>query len=161
MLFRNVKRLLLILIARYVCKGQDAINSMPIDVVIHFSHLINSLITLQNHISVITQMHGSIFPKVIPYCLTNCFITLIIFYMKKYLDIDWTFSDKGHTFMSAMVSFLVVTRTSIAYTRFTEARDFLDKAMFSTRELIQHIICFTRYDDSGGQLRKQEIQFDF
>jgi len=70
--------------------------------------------------------------------------------MKKYLDIDWTFSDKGHTFMSAMVSFLVVTRTSIAYTRFTEARDFLDKAMFSTRELIQHIICFTRYDDSGG-----------
>ena len=64
--------------------------------------------------------------------------------------IDFTFSDQGHTFMSVMVSFLVVTRITIAYNRFIEARNFLDKAMISCREFIQHSICFTRYDLSTG-----------
>ena len=70
--------------------------------------------------------------------------------MKVHMDIDWTFSDRGHTFMSLMVSFLVVTRSSIAYSRFLESRDYLDAAMVSCRELIQHVICFTRYDESPG-----------
>ena len=104
----------------------------------------------QDHMAILTQMHGSILPKVLPYCILNCVLTLVFYYLNEDFDINFSFSDKGHTFMSVMVSFLVVTRVSIAYSRFTEARDYLDSAMLSTRELIQHIICFTRYDDSPG-----------
>jgi len=64
------------------------------------------------------------------------------------MDMDLTFSDKGHSFMSLLVSFLVVTRSNIAYSRFMEARNYLNDAMKSCRELVQHVITFTRYDSS-------------
>lgn len=116
-----------------------------------------------DHMAVITQLHGSILPKVIPCCILNCLLTFLVFAMQQNANnpdndsllrflpaVDLTFSDQGHTFMSVMVSFLVVTRITIAYNRFIEARNFLDKAMISCREFIQHSICFTRYDHSKG-----------
>ena len=54
----------------------------------------------------------------------------------------------GHTFMFIMVSFLIVTRSNIAYSRFMEGRDHLGVALKSCRELIQHAVTFTRYDTS-------------
>jgi len=48
--------------------------------------------------------------------------------------------------MSMMVSFLVVTRSSIVYSRFMEAREYLNEAMKACREFSQHAITFTRYE---------------
>jgi hypothetical protein len=60
--------------------------------------------------------------------------------------------------MSMMVSFLVVTRTNIAYSRFMEAREHLNVAMRNCRELIQHAVTFTRYDTSrNAKLWRAEI----
>ena len=49
--------------------------------------------------------------------------------------------------MSIMVAFLVVTRSNIAYSRYMEARNYLNDAMKSCRELVQHSITFTRYEN--------------
>jgi len=102
----------------------------------------------ENHFAVLTQMHGSVWPRVIPYCICNVLITALIYYLKFHRNIDLTFSDKGHSFMSLLVSFLVVTRSNIAYARFMEARSHLQEAMKSCRELVQLIMTFTRYDTS-------------
>jgi len=99
-----------------------------------------------NTFGVLSQMQGSVWPKVLPYCVANTALTFVVYYLKHEKGIDLTFSDKGHTFMSMMVSFLVVTRSNIAYARYWEARTELSKAMKSCRELIQHSITFSRYD---------------
>jgi len=95
---------------------------------------------------VLTQIYGSVWPRVLPYCIFNILITSIIYYLREYKSIDLTFSDRGHTFMSLMVSFLVVTRSNIAYSRYMEARQDLNLAMKACRELTQHMITFTRYE---------------
>jgi predicted membrane chloride channel (bestrophin family) len=60
--------------------------------------------------------------------------------------------------MALMVSFLIVTRSNIAYARFMEARDFLNDAMKACRELTQHMITFTRYELKTPAMQwRQEI----
>jgi predicted membrane chloride channel (bestrophin family) len=48
--------------------------------------------------------------------------------------------------MALMVSFLIVTRSNIAYACFMEARDFLNNAMKACQELTQQMITFMRYE---------------
>jgi predicted membrane chloride channel (bestrophin family) len=100
----------------------------------------------KNHFTVLTQMHGSVWPAVMPHCILNTLNICGIIYLDRYRGIDISYSDKGHTFMSMIVSFLVVTRSSIAYSRFMESRSHLATVMKSCRELIQYAVTFTRYD---------------
>jgi len=94
-------------------------------------------------------MYGSVWPKVLPFCLMNVAIAACIFYMKEgRFKTDLTFSDRGHTFMSLMVSFLVVSRAQIVYSRYMEARKYLSDAMRSCRELVQHMAILTLYESS-------------
>eukprot|EP00549_Striatella_unipunctata_P003470 CAMPEP_0118719836 /NCGR_PEP_ID=MMETSP0800-20121206/29744_1 /TAXON_ID=210618 ORGANISM="Striatella unipunctata, Strain CCMP2910" /NCGR_SAMPLE_ID=MMETSP0800 /ASSEMBLY_ACC=CAM_ASM_000638 /LENGTH=98 /DNA_ID=CAMNT_0006627345 /DNA_START=287 /DNA_END=580 /DNA_ORIENTATION=- len=51
--------------------------------------------------------------------------------------------------MSVLVSFLVVTRSNIAYSRFMQARSELNSAMEACRELVQHAVTFSRYESSA------------
>jgi predicted membrane chloride channel (bestrophin family) len=100
-----------------------------------------------NHWAVMTQLKlGSIWPKVIKYCIANVVNTVFVVMMQRHYGIDLSFSDRGHTFMSMMVSFLMVTRSNIAYSRYMEARTDLSNAMTACRELVSHAVAFTRYE---------------
>ena len=101
-----------------------------------------------NTFGVLTQMRGSVWPKVLPYCVANAALTYAIYWLKHQRQIDLTFPDSGHTFLAAILSFLVVTRSNIAYARYWEARTELSRAMKSCRELVQHAITFSRFDTS-------------
>lgn len=101
-----------------------------------------------NTFGVLTQMRGSVWPKVLPYCVANTALTYCIYWLKHQRQIDITFPDSGHTFLAAILSFLVVTRSNIAYARYWEARTELSRAMKSCRELVQHAITFSRFDTS-------------
>jgi len=101
------------------------------------------------HLQVLFQLHGSVWPRVYKYCFFNLFITMGVLYLKERMGINLSFSDKGHTFMSMMVSFLMVTRSNIAYSRYMEARTELSNAMRACRELISYATTFTRYDMSA------------
>ena len=103
-----------------------------------------------DHWSVLTQMYGSVWPKVIGYCIFNVFNAIIVIYIREKYKLDLSFSDKGHTFMSMMMSFLMVTRSNIAYSRYMEARYDLSNATLACRELISYATTFTRYDNSPG-----------
>mmetsp|Transcript_4516 Transcript_4516/g.6893 ORF Transcript_4516/g.6893 Transcript_4516/m.6893 type:complete len:424 (-) Transcript_4516:293-1564(-) len=101
-----------------------------------------------SHFGVLTQMHGSVWPRVLPHCLLNILNVSAIIYLDRKYDIDLSYSDKGHSFMSMIVSFLIVTRSNIAYSRFMESRSYLSTVMRSCRELMQYAVTFTRYDTS-------------
>mmetsp|Transcript_50900 Transcript_50900/g.75437 ORF Transcript_50900/g.75437 Transcript_50900/m.75437 type:complete len:392 (-) Transcript_50900:383-1558(-) len=95
---------------------------------------------------ILFQMYGSVWPKVLPYCIANVLLTSLVLYLFLYEDIDVTFSDKAHTFMSLMVSFLVVSRAQIVYARYMESRHYLSTAMRACRELIHHMCVLTLYE---------------
>lgn len=101
-----------------------------------------------DHIGVIFSLYASIWPKVLPYCIINTAIAFAVNYFDAKSYANLSFSDKGHHFMSAMVSYLLVTRSHIAVKRYMESRDLLSQIMKSCRELVQHTVTFTRYDHS-------------
>eukprot|EP00979_Chaetoceros_neogracilis_P003237 scaffold569_cov222-Chaetoceros_neogracile.AAC.3 len=103
-----------------------------------------------SHFSVLTQMHGSVWPQVLPHCFLNILNISAIIYLDRKYGVDLSYSDKGHSFMSMIVSFLIVTRSNIAYSRFMESRTYLSTVMRSCLELMQYTVTFTRYDTSEG-----------
>mmetsp|Transcript_14555 Transcript_14555/g.22432 ORF Transcript_14555/g.22432 Transcript_14555/m.22432 type:complete len:228 (+) Transcript_14555:133-816(+) len=110
----------------------------------------------ENHISVLTQLYGSVWSKVLPYCILNEVLVLAVHFLRVNDIADLTFSDKGHSFMGIMVSFLLVARSNIAISSYSACRALLGDAMRACRELIQHMIAFTRYDakDSAKEWRE-------
>ena len=101
-----------------------------------------------NHLQVLFQMNGSVWPKVFKFAIFNVVNALLVIYINSAYHIDLSFSDRGHTFMSMMVSFLMVTRSNIAYSRYMEARQELTNATTACREIVSHGVTFTRYDET-------------
>jgi hypothetical protein len=62
----------------------------------------------RDHVSVLFQMHGSVWPQVLPFCIFNIAFTFLVYYLKVW-GYDITSSTIGHKFMSTMV------RTSILF----------------------------------------------
>ena len=102
----------------------------------------------KDHLSILFEMHGSVWKHVVVFCLVNVSITFGIFYLRDYEGIDLTFKDKGHSFMSILVSFLVVSRSQIVYNRYMEARQLLGNLFRITGELMQHVVVYTADDNS-------------
>lgn len=108
-----------------------------------------------SHIAVLFEMYGSVWPKVLPYCLLNVLVTFGIYYLKR-IGLDLTFSSSGHSFMSIMISFLVVSRSQIVYGRFMEARGYLTSCYRSTREIIQVMYALTSDRDDAAAIKWRE-----
>lgn len=112
-----------------------------------------------SHVSVLFQMHGSVWPSVLPFCLVNVLITYLVV-VAKINGVDLTFPADGHTFMAIMVSFLIVTRAQITYNRFMEARGHLSDVFRSCRELIHHTAVLTMQDKCRGAKQwRQDVSF--
>ena len=78
----------------------------------------------ENHLSVLFQRLGSAWPDVLPFCLFNVMLMIIV----SYLDVDGAktlLSGIGHKFIKFVVSFLFVSRVTIALARFNECRGYL------------------------------------
>lgn len=92
-----------------------------------------------NHWAVLTQLYGSVWPTVLPWCLAACAETIAIVLLRGFHIVDLTVSNStGHGFMSLLVSFLLVTRATITYNRFMEARQHLADLYRSSRETVQY-----------------------
>mmetsp|Transcript_47718 Transcript_47718/g.144293 ORF Transcript_47718/g.144293 Transcript_47718/m.144293 type:complete len:387 (-) Transcript_47718:591-1751(-) len=103
----------------------------------------------RNHVSVVLQMHGSVWPHVLPFCLFNVVLTVGVFYLRE-AGIDITVAPVGHKFMGIVVSFLLVQAANIEYGRFMEARKHLSDCYRSCQELVQFAVILTMSDSSEG-----------
>lgn len=97
-----------------------------------------------HHLSVLFQMHGSVWGRVLPWCLAVCVESLLIIGLRHFRIVDLTVSNPaGHNFMSLLISFLLVTRSTITYNRFMEARGYLSDLYRSSREVVQYACLLT------------------
>eukprot|EP00551_Chaetoceros_affinis_P009330 CAMPEP_0203662776 /NCGR_PEP_ID=MMETSP0090-20130426/624_1 /ASSEMBLY_ACC=CAM_ASM_001088 /TAXON_ID=426623 /ORGANISM="Chaetoceros affinis, Strain CCMP159" /LENGTH=742 /DNA_ID=CAMNT_0050525611 /DNA_START=194 /DNA_END=2422 /DNA_ORIENTATION=- len=105
----------------------------------------------ENHVQVLCQMHGSVWLSVLPMCAFNAALAVTVFLtdIDDRFNINLSVTDKGHVFMSLMVSYLVISRLSNSLGRYMDARMYLSDLMRSSRELVQQAVAFTRYDDDG------------
>ena len=115
----------------------------------------------ENHLAVMCQVYGSVWPKVLPWCLAVCALTYLFIYLRENDIVDVTISDPtGHNFMSILVSFLVVTRVTITYNRFMEARQHLQDLFLSVRELIQYTCVLTNQNTSAAAKQwRQDVAY--
>ena len=108
----------------------------------------------ENHFSVLFQLYGSVWPAVLPWCLAVLVVTGAVWYLREHKIVDLTIaSNTGHSFMSILVSFLIVTRTTITYNRFMEARQHLANLYRSSREIV-HYTCILTNQNMSVEAKK-------
>lgn len=106
-----------------------------------------------SHITVLLRMYGSVWPKVLPYCLANVVWTLIIHVLSTTGTFDLTLhSNAAHTFMSTLGE-LLYCRVAICSRRHSQSvsdrNTLLSKltvlvttpSLLPGRESFQHYIC--------------------
>jgi len=115
----------------------------------------------ESHIGVILQKTGSVWPKVLPYCVLNGALALVLHLLKSYYDIDLGITDKGHSLMTLFVAFLIVSRVSMSLGRYNESRSHLGKMYREARELVQNMVVFTRADQSDAAKQwRHDLAYD-
>lgn len=117
--------------------------------------------TAQDHIQVLFRLYGSAFPNVFPFAVVNAIWCYLVYILKRYDIMDWTFhSSVGHSFMGLLVSFLIVSRSQISYARFMEYRKLLASSYRVCRELVQFSTIYTFYTNTrAAQEWRQEVSF--
>ena len=92
-------------------------------------------------------MHGSIWNKVLPHCLLNVALTVLLGFL---LDkgIYLTINTWGHEFISVIVSFLIVSRCTMTLSLYFEKRGYLGTLYKATQELVQVASILTEENQS-------------
>mmetsp|Transcript_3242 Transcript_3242/g.4551 ORF Transcript_3242/g.4551 Transcript_3242/m.4551 type:complete len:567 (+) Transcript_3242:23-1723(+) len=116
----------------------------------------NVVVDTSRHIPVLIQMYGSVWPTVLPFCCINVLICYVTAYLVRH-GIDYTVPSSGHSFMSVLVAFLVVSRSQITYARFMEARSALSGCFRNSRELI-HWMAILTMGEKGDLAKKWRIK---
>ena len=99
----------------------------------------------ESHWSVLTQRFGSIWHKVIPYCIVNVLFMIGLTYLHRYfgkhpaMQFPLELGSEGHKFMKFIVAFLVVSRVKMAMDRYNEARANIGILYRESREY--YILC--------------------
>jgi predicted membrane chloride channel (bestrophin family) len=102
-----------------------------------------------DHLRTITQLHGSVWPSVLPFCALNCFNLLIVALLKKYYIPALKITEGDFTSsLSIIVAFLSVTRVTISFNDYISHRNGLQQIARSARGLVFHSVAFTRGDSS-------------
>ena len=78
-----------------------------------------------NHFQILCQCLGSAWPDVVPYCIANVLLMIVLTLLNGKEDRDWGISGQGHSFASLIVSFLLVSRINTALGRYSECRGFI------------------------------------
>lgn len=97
-----------------------------------------------SHWQVLTQMHGSVWPTVLPYCLFNASVMVSLSLLRYYDIDDFEISNMGHVYITMVVAFLLVSRVNTSYARYNESRNFLSIMYREVRELISTMAAVTK-----------------
>ena len=111
-----------------------------------------------NHLSVITQMYGSVWPRVIPFCLTNTISTALIWYIdKRYLSIDLSINPMGHKYLATLLSFLVIARLRIIYGSSIRAREQISVVTQNAHDLVETATALTSHNKSMEAMKWRRL----
>uniref|UniRef100_A0A6S8J0W6 Bestrophin homolog n=1 Tax=Amphora coffeiformis TaxID=265554 RepID=A0A6S8J0W6_9STRA len=106
-----------------------------------------------NHFAIMTQIKGSVIPRVIPYCIVNGIMTYVIYELKQKGVKDITSNPSGHKYLAVIMSFLLVTRVKIIYDRYMHNATSLTNLNKACREIGQMTVTLTDADKSERAAR--------
>lgn len=109
------------------------------------SYLSDNLIVYddRNHFHVVTQLNGSIWPKVLPFCILNTLWAALIWYLVHCRGWNFQFSNGGNKYLSALISFVVVARVRMIYNRCMVVRNLLTILCKSCEHLVHTAVALT------------------
>lgn len=87
----------------------------------------------ENHFSILFQRLGSAWPDVMPFCIFNCLLMILLHYVDPNGE-SFKLSGEGHKFIKFVVAFLIVSRVTMAMSRFNDAREGLGKMYKESRK---------------------------
>lgn len=91
----------------------------------------------ESHWSVLTQFKGSAWPRVFPYCMFNVLLMMALTYFDVFDGMEAIkISDQGHNFVTMVMSFLLVSRVTMALARYSEARNQIGAMFRGARKLL-------------------------
>lgn len=79
----------------------------------------------------------------LPYCIFNCCLTYLIYFLESKAGIRITFSGQAHALMSLIVSYLVVSKVFLSLERYMLSRSWAGHCLTSLRELNQLVLTFS------------------
>eukprot|EP00581_Thalassiosira_minuscula_P012133 CAMPEP_0183711598 /NCGR_PEP_ID=MMETSP0737-20130205/7070_1 /TAXON_ID=385413 /ORGANISM="Thalassiosira miniscula, Strain CCMP1093" /LENGTH=374 /DNA_ID=CAMNT_0025940155 /DNA_START=113 /DNA_END=1237 /DNA_ORIENTATION=+ len=112
----------------------------------------------ESHFQVLTQLWGSKWPQVLPFCLGNVALMLVVTFMDAHYGETYIeMTPQGHTFIAVVVSFLLISRVNTALGRYNQARTHLANMCRETRQLVQYAFVYTadRQDDKAKEWRAE------
>ena len=113
-----------------------------------------------DHFKVIFSYAGTVWPYVLPMCIINSIITVALYYLIELDIVNLKLDQAAHKVMGVMVSFLVVSRTNTAYSRFWEARTIFGAALSDMSELSILAMSFTNADKSENADKWRRLMLD-
>jgi predicted membrane chloride channel (bestrophin family) len=102
----------------------------------------------ESHTSVMFQMHGSVWPRVLPYCVANTVLFWIVVFVDRSVTASISVAPTAHSLTALLLSFLVVQRSRIVYDRFMNARHALEDMNRICTELVQMVCIYSKHDTS-------------
>jgi hypothetical protein len=110
--------------------------------------MVNQYYDSSNHVRVLFQGYGSIWPKVLPFCILNLSLSCTLVYLMRYHSITLDISTQTHSVLSVIAAFLSVTKISMSLDRFQQLRAQFSILYREPREFIQHMTIFSENDSS-------------
>jgi len=103
----------------------------------------------RDHFGVLFKLQGSVWPKVLPFCILNIVITIVLHYLLGNTSWDFTFDGGvGYRFISTLVAFFTISNLASTYGRFWEARGHLGTALLECNMLAARSALYTAHDPS-------------
>lgn len=99
--------------------------------------------------------------QVLPYCLFNVAIMVALIVVdRRYGFHVVEISSQGHTFITMVVAFLLVSRVNTGLTRYNTARDAVDVMYREAREMVQSSVVFSNTNhDAAAQEWRHEVAY--
>lgn len=108
----------------------------------------------KNTLAILTQLNGSVWPRVWVFGVVNVLLTFTVYILRKHEIIDLTSrSVTGHRYMVMVMSFLVVTRVKVTYDRYMADSAALQDCFRTCRELVNFVCHLTKDGSLGPQYR--------
>lgn len=100
----------------------------------------------RSHCSVLVQMWGSDWPRVIPYAAFNVCLMALLHTLHNWFGIYLGRSDKGHQYLTLLISFLLVTRVATSLERYNQAREYLRTMNSNCEQLVDTMVVYSNCD---------------
>jgi putative membrane protein len=110
-----------------------------------------------NMLKIICKLKGSVVKTVWPQMLINAGLAVVATMLRASMAEDYFVTNvTGHSMLGTALAFLVVFRSNLSYGRYWDGRGQLGLIVKSGRELMRHVVCYTRLPMDENEYQKLE-----